>query len=184
MTSPLAVSSRRRALDRLRAAVERGPGAPHLDHRRAGRRQDLAGAPACSPLAILVAVDPRRLDKGDDGTRLPAIDRSFAGPAPVGEPRGRTSTAALDSCTTTTSTDGAGCWSSMKPIAARRSSGTKSRPSSINRVGRAGSRRSSFWAIRSWFGALATRGFGGFASSVACFIFTCRRSISTKHASC
>ena len=150
--SPLAVSSRRRALDRLRAAVEGGPGAPHPDHRRAGCRQDLAGAPACSPLASLVELDAHRFDEGDDGTRLPAIDRPFAGRPLVGRPRGRTSAAALDPCTTTTSTAGAGCWSSMKPIVVPRSSGTKSRPSSINRVGGAGSRPSWFWAIRSWFG--------------------------------
>ena len=72
----------------------------------------------------------------------------------------------MRSCTTTPSTDGAGCWSSTKPIAGRRSSGTRSRPSSINRVGRAGSRPSLFWAIRSWFAHLATRDFGGFAPDV------------------
>ena len=38
----------------------------------------------------------------------------------------------------------------MTPIAARRSFGTKSRPSSTNRAGGAGSRRWSFWATQSW----------------------------------
>ena len=161
----------------------RGPRAPHLDHRRAGRRQDLAGARACSPLATLLGMGARRFDEGHDSTRLPAIDRPFIGRAHGRGPRAGTSAAALDRCTTTTSTAGAGCWSSMKPIAGPRSCGTKSRPSSINRVGRVGSRPWSFWAIRSWFGRSPLA--DSAALRPACVsIFTCRRSISTKHASC
>ena len=164
--SPLAVSSRRRALDRLRAAVEAGQPGPVLITGEPGAGKTwlvhrLAGRPAAG-----VAVGARRPDSGDERPRLPALDRPFAGRARVRTASGRHERGCTRPLQDEAPTAGAGCWSSTKPIAAPRSSGTRSRPSSINRVGRAGSRRWSFWATRSWPARSPRASLDGFASSL------------------
>ena len=149
--SPLAVSSRRRALDRLRAAVEAGRPSPVLITGEPGAGKTWLARPASLAMLRAVAVD-RDVDLTTAMNALDflRLDRPCPGPAPVRPPRDGPHRGCRRSCTTTPSTAGAGCWSSTKPIAARRSSGTRSRPSSINSAGRVGSRPWSFWARPSW----------------------------------
>ena len=184
LTRPLAVSSRRRALDRLRAAVEAGRSGRHPDHRRAGCRQDLAGGPACWPLASRVAqrlhVDLTRAMTALDFLQL--IGHSLG--LPLAERLGA-ARARLHSVLHDDDVDGRR-WLLVVDEAHRGSPVVWDEIQAlVNQSGRPG----GFAALvvlgdTDLARALATRGFGGFAVQRGCFIFTFRRSISTKHASC
>ncbi len=160
------------------------PGHPILDHRRAGAGKTWLVHQLARLLPsswLLAHVD---LDQGDDGSRLPAIDWSRTGTSPFSRSRDRTSPAAARFCTTTRSMEGD--WMLVVDDAHRGSPVVWDEIRAI--VNQSGQAR-RLWGNRC-SGRHRARPINGHAGIPAdshplyVFIFTCRRSMLTKHASC